>query len=125
MLRPGRHNLVEIGPETEAAVSVRTFRIDFDGEERCILDGDAATLDRGDQPIAAIILAAQNGSKELDEPLPRDRSAAIKPRAVAGDPHVEIAVIDSRRPLAATRLPRRGTTGRGNIGQGRFSRCRL
>jgi len=50
MLRPGRHNLVEIGPETEAAVAARTFGSELDGEERRILDGDAAPLDRGDEP---------------------------------------------------------------------------
>src|SRR5271167_64777 len=97
MLPPGRHNLVQIGPETKAAVAVRTFRIKLDGEERRILDDDSAPLDRGDKPIAAVILAAQHGGKKLDEWLPRDRSTAIKPGAVAGDPHVEIAMIYGRR----------------------------
>ena len=67
MLRPGRHNLVEIGPETEAALAARTFASHLDGEERCILDGDAAPLDGGNQPIAAVVLAAQDGGKEFDE----------------------------------------------------------
>ena len=100
IVRSGRHNVVQIGVENQLLLAA----VAFDGQPHCkkgdVLDLDAAALDRCDQAIAAIRLAAQNGSKEFDERRPADRRPAIKPCTITGDAHVEIAAIE-RRPIAA------------------------
>lgn len=120
MVGPRRHNLVEIGAEAKATLGAFAFARELDGDERRVLDGDAAALDRGDERIGAIILAPQNRGEELDEAGTGDRGAAVEPGAVAGDPHLEIAVIDDgailpRRLLAAVAVSRRGSAGGGII----------
>src|SRR5439155_11924979 len=59
MVRGGGHNLVEIGAEDQPLAAALALHIDRDREERHVLDRDAAAFGRGDQPIAAVILAAQ------------------------------------------------------------------
>jgi len=97
MLGPGRHNLVEIGPKTQPAFAAAAGGFEFDGEEGRIFDGDAAALDRRDQPEAAVGFAAQDRGEKFDETGAGDGRTAIEPGAVARDPHVEIAVIDNLR----------------------------
>src|SRR5207302_8781226 len=66
-VRAGGHNLVEIGAEDQPLVATLAFDVDRDREERRVLDRDAAAFGRGDQPIAAVSLAAQYGGEQLDQ----------------------------------------------------------
>src|SRR3984893_9863074 len=93
-----RHKFVQIGAEYQSLVA--TFAVDRHryGEKGDIVDLDAAALGRGDQPITAIRLTAQNGGEELDERQAADGRSAIKPATVARDPHVEIAAVGRRPP---------------------------
>jgi MoxR-like ATPase len=93
-----RHKFVQIG--TEYQLLVATFALDrhFHGKKGHVLDLDAAAFGRGDQPITAIRLTAQNGGEELDERQAADGRSAIKPGTVARDPHFEVAAVD-RQPL--------------------------
>src|ERR1051325_7014256 len=101
MLGPGRHNLVQIGPEDQSLLAARSLLVDSDRDEWRIFDNDAAPLGRGYQPKAAVALAAQHGGKQLDQRQPVDRRTAIEPGAVAGDPHIEVAELDRRRSAGA------------------------
>src|SRR6266478_5491407 len=89
-----RHKFVQIGAEYQ--VLVAAFPLDGQryGEERDVFDPDASAFGRGDQPITAIRLSAQDGGEELDERRAADGRSAIEPGTAAGDPHIEIAAID-------------------------------
>ena len=46
MVRPGRHNLVQIGPEDQPLAASLAFDVDGDGDERRVLDRYPAALGR-------------------------------------------------------------------------------
>src|SRR3954468_4683139 len=64
VLRPRRHNLVQIGPEDQSLRTARTLLVDGDRDERRIFDKNTAPLGRGHQPKAAVALAAQHGGEQ-------------------------------------------------------------
>ena len=63
MVGPGRHNLVEIGAEAELALAALALARQLDREERRVLDGDAAALDRGDEPVGSVVLVPHLASR--------------------------------------------------------------
>ena len=81
-------------------------RVSF--KERDVIDLDATALGRGDEPIGAVRLTAQNGGEQLDEGHAADWRSGVEPSAVTGDPHIEIAKIAWQPPGSCAGLVRRG-----------------
>src|ERR1700730_14523891 len=82
--------ILDIGPEPQHLVRSLLRRPHFHGQKRCVLDFYADPLDRRDKNVAIGVLA-QDRREKPHEGGAADRRAAIKPRPVAGDPHVDIA----------------------------------
>ena len=91
MLRTGGDHLIDIGAERQHLLPTIAGPVEFDGDERRVLDLDAAALGRGFQPERAVRLALQHAGEQADQLLARDRTAAIQPGAVAPDQEGQIA----------------------------------
>ncbi len=91
MIGAGDHLVVEIGAKAQALVPARALDRKRDRNERGVLDLDAPFLDRSDQPVGSVVVAAQDRGEQLDQRFAADGRAVIEPSAVARDPHVEIA----------------------------------
>ena len=105
------HPFVHIGAESEFTVRALTVLFHFNGKKRRVIDTDADLLNRRHQKIL-VRLALEDRGKQLHQRRAADRRAEIEPRAVAGNPHIEIAAerripeVDRRQ--AFRRSPLRG-----------------
>src|SRR5262245_1801935 len=90
MVRAASHPVVHIGAEVEHLAGVRLLDSHLDGQERRVVDADAALFHRCDE-VVLVAFALEDGGEKLDQGRPPDRGAEVEPGAVGGDPHVEIA----------------------------------
>ena len=104
--RSACHPVVDIGAEVEHPARRLILRhCKLDGQERRVVDLDAALLHRRDQKVF-VALALEHRGEQLHQRRPADRRLQVEPGAVGGDAHVEIAAkrrvppLDRRRPLA-------------------------
>src|SRR6266545_98713 len=88
------------------------LRLELDGKEWRVFDGDPAFLDRGDEEIL-VAFALEDRGEELHQRRPSDRSLEIEPGAVRRDAHVEIAAKRRIPPVhrSALRAPRCTASG--------------
>ena len=84
--------ILDVGPEPQNSLWFFPRHRHFHGKERRVLDFYADFFDGRDKNIAFRVLA-QNRRKKPHEGGAADRRAAVKPRPVSGDPHVDIAAI--------------------------------
>ena len=102
VIGPGRHNIVQIGPEDQLLAAAVAGGGQLHGEKGNVLDLDAAALGRGDEPIGPVGVAAQDRGEQLDQRQPADRRPVMMPGAVAGDADAEIAAIAHEPPGRGT-----------------------
>ena len=72
----------------------------------CVVHADAPFLDRSDQIMMPVLVAAQDGGKQSDQGFALEGSAFVIPSAVAGDAQIHVAaerrvpaVYGGKRPL--------------------------
>src|SRR5665809_126201 len=85
MLAIGRDHIVDVGGEDQLLLFARAVPAHGNGDEGGILDRDRHLLDRRDQKVASIPFAPQHGGEQLDERLPPERAAFMKPSAASRD----------------------------------------
>src|SRR5262245_37018965 len=112
--------LVDVGAEGQALLPADAVDVHLDRGEGDVLDLDAAALDRGHQPVAAVGLATQHGGEKTDQRFAADRRTVIEPRAIATDTNAEVTAFPSparraRGPAGNIRLTcRPAVVGRGS-----------
>ena len=84
------HPIIDIGAEPQQAAVFVPIPDHLDGEKRRVIDANADFLHRSDQKVFAV-LAFQDRGEQPHQRRPADRRSHVKPRAVAGDSHVQIA----------------------------------
>jgi hypothetical protein len=87
-----RQPLVEIGAQADGLARARRIDGELDDRERHVLDLHPPRLDRGDEPVAAVLGPLQRRGEELDEGRPRNARALVVPLAVRGDAHGELGL---------------------------------
>src|ERR1043166_14482 len=106
MLPPAGDPVVDVGAEIQAPAGGRVLDLKLDREKRRVVDRDPAFLDRRYQEIL-VAFALEHRGEQFDQRGAPDWGLLIKPGAVGGDAHVDIAAIgripqvDRRQALAA------------------------
>jgi len=112
MLGVDRDDVVDVGAKHQPPRALGLADLHLDGDERRVVDRDPDPLDRRHQNVTVHVLA-QNRSEQLDQGRPADRRAAVEPRPVGGDAHVDFAAIG--RIPKITRRRRFGQTAEGAL----------
>jgi hypothetical protein len=90
MLRSACDPVVDIGAEMQNALPRLCLDSELHGEERRVIDLDAAFLHRRDE-IIFVLFALEHRGEELHQRRPPDGRLEIVPGAVGGDAHIEVA----------------------------------
>ena len=93
MRRAGDDRVAAVEPETEAAGFTLALAGHFERAQGGRFDLNGQFLGRGDEDVAAVWLAPEDGREQAHHRLAPDRIALMIPGAIAGDAHVRIAAV--------------------------------
>ena len=112
IVRPGHGLILGLGVKPQHLRLTLPFRIKINRQHGRVIDDDTDLFDGGDKVVFAVF-DLQNRREQLDQRRTANRGAFVKPCAIAGDAHVDVAAerrvpeMHRRRPLFRGR-PHRG-----------------